>query len=452
MEKLTILIYFSMSIISCQTPEKIEDIVVIGGGLMGSSAAWQLSKNNKNILLIERQDSIYTFGSSFGEARISRSLGPKQDIFSFIQQTSVNETKKLIDYLNKDELGKLHSMENIYTTSPVTYIYYKTQLNEVEELLDGQTDKYEFASNPKEAQEKFGMKISDSTIVIREFKKYSGTLNPKILINKLHKGIRKAGNRIFYNNNVTSLIKENGIFKIKIVNSKTGLKKTVLSKKVIAAAGPYNGTLVKDIAPYFSSLISPKRLFLSFLRIDSKKYDFMTTEQKNKLKGAYPIANFNSEVFYSMIEKYDKKGRPLLKVGGHYLRTDIMDLNSVWDMELSQQEITWSKENTLEYLKKLNLPLEFSDLKYDRGYSCVYSLTKSEIPYVTKIFKKNKVIDSNFIVIGGMSGIGAKGSLAYGLIASDLILGNKNESLMYEKTKSALGSKRLMRDLKKIIN
>ena len=87
------------------------DIVVIGGGLMGSSTAWELSKYGQNVLLLEQQDSIYTFGSSFGEARISRSLGPKEDIFSFLQQTSIKETKGLIEYLNEGEREVLHSME-----------------------------------------------------------------------------------------------------------------------------------------------------------------------------------------------------------------------------------------------------------------------------------------------------------------------------------------------------
>ena len=450
MKKIIIVIYTSMSIISCDTKGKIEEIVVIGGGLMGSSTAWQLSKSKQNVLLIEQQDSIYNFGSSFGEARISRSLGPKEDIFSFLQQTSVNETKDLIDFLNKGESEQLHSMENIYKTSPITYIYYKNQLNEVKGILDGQKDKYEYASNPKDAQEKFGMKISDSTIVIREFKQFSGTLNPKILINKLHHGIQKSGSRIFYNNKVTSLSKVNGIYKINVFNTKSGLSRTIMSKKVIAAAGPYNGILVKDIAPYFSSLISPKRLFLSFLRINPDKYDSFSIDQKNKLRESYPVANFNSEIFYSMIEKNDPQDRPILKVGGHLLRTDINNLNTVWELDLSEQEINWSKENSLEYLNNLNLPIKFSDLEFIRGYSCVYSVTSSDVPYVTRILKTNKKIDSNFVLIGGMSGVGAKGSLAYGLLAADLILSKKNNSFMYQKTKSAMGIDRLINDIEDI--
>jgi len=450
MKNLAILLTIALTILSCNSKEEIENIVVIGGGLMGSSTAWELSKNGQNVLLIEQQDSIYTFGSSLGEARISRSLSPKEDIFSYLQQTSVAETNDLIDYLNEGETKTPHAMEDIYTTSPVTYIYSKSQLNEVHELLDGQKVKYEYASNKDEAVEKFGMKIPDTTIVVREFNQYSGTLNPKNLIQKLHQGIRKSGNQVTYNQKVTSLKKKNGIYEIRIIDTKTGAKKTILSKKVIAAAGPYNGILVKDVAPYFSRLISPKRLFLSFLKIKPSKYDMLTSDQKERLASSYPVAYLNSEIFYSMIEKYDEKQRPLLKVGGHFLRTEINDLDKVWEKELTAQEILWSKKNTADYLNKLDLPLELSDIEYHKGYSCVYSLTESEIPYVSHTINNGKQIDSSFVLIGGMSGVGAKGSLAYGLIAADLILDNKNDSFMYQKVKSALGSERLMKDIQNI--
>ena len=91
----------------------------------------------------------------------------------------------------------------------------------------------------------------------------------------------------------------------------------------------------KGYCPLFCRLISPKRLFLSFLKIDSDKYELLTIEQKNKLKESYPVAYLNSEIFYSMIEKYDEKESPFLKIGGHFLRTDIKNLDEVWAMELT---------------------------------------------------------------------------------------------------------------------
>jgi hypothetical protein len=51
-----------------------------------------------------------------------------------------------------------------------------------------------------------------------------------------------------------------------------------------------------------------------------------------------------------------------------------------------------------------------------------------------------------------MSGVGAKGSLAYGLIASDLLLNKDDSSIMYQKTKAVLGVERLEKDIDALKN
>jgi glycine/D-amino acid oxidase-like deaminating enzyme len=447
MNRILIFLTFSLFFFSCQDAMEMEEIVVIGGGLMGSSTAWELSKNGEKVLLIEQQDSVYTFGSSLGEARISRSLGPKNDIFSFLQKRSVAETKELIEYLNQAEPGEKHSMEDIYRTSPVSYIRYKSQQEAINLLLEEQEDKYEYAPDRESARKLFGMEVPDSVRIIREYKEYSGTLNPGVLISKLHKGITSSGNRIRYNERVISLKRKDSHYEVLIENTKTGEPETIISKKVVAAAGPYNGELVKEVAPYFQELITPKRLFLAFLRIKPAVYNNLSLEQKDQIEKSYPVADIDSEIFYSMIENYDDNGMPILKVGGHFLRTTISDLNEVWKMELDEQEIEWSKTNTLEYLRMLNLPIQDEDLQFVRGYSCVYSLTDSEIPYVTNAVSSEMEIDPNFILVGGMSGIGAKGALSYGLMASNLLLGKNDTSLVYQKAMQALGTDRLLEDL-----
>jgi len=436
----------SLVISSCQNKFE-QDIVVIGGGLMGSAAAWELSKNGQNVLLIEQQDSIYTYGSSFGEARISRSLGHQNDIFSYLQQTSIAETKKLISYLNEVSKSKLHSMEDIYASSPVTYIYGESQQHEVNMLLDGQLDRYEYAPNSEKALEMFDMTIPDSLMVIREYKEFSGTLNPKVLISKLHQGIKYSGSEILYNEKVTSLKRKNDHYEIEITNTKTEEKRVISSKKVVSAAGPYTGTLVKSVAPYFNQLITPKRLFLAFFKLDKNTFESFTTQQKKRLHEYYPIINdFDPDMFYSMIEKYDEDGAPILKIGGHFLRTDVKNLDEVWQKDLTQNEIEWSKNNTLTYFNMLNMSIDATALKFYKGYSCVYSLTETGIPYVTNVVNDNNETDPNFVVVGGMSGIGAKGSLAYGLIATNLLLNKENTTNIYQKTKTTLGFNRLLED------
>lgn len=452
MIRIPIVITLFLLLVSCGGIKDVHKVVIIGGGLMGSSAGWELSKSGEEVLLIEQQDKTYTFGSSFGEARISRSLGEQGDIFSYLQQESVAQTAELIDYLNQAENAQNHSMDDIYTTSPVTYIRYKSQQADVNRLLDEQSDPYKFAPDSSTAKALFGMQIPDSLMIIREYKKYTGTLNPNILISKLHKAMNYAGSDIWYNEKVISLKRKNALYEIQIENTKTGQVRTLLSKKIVVAAGPYNGQVIKDIAPYFKELITPKRLFLSFLKINPSIYNRFSSDEKQRLQASYPVADLSAEIYYSMIENYDTSGNPVLKVGGHFLRTEIDNLDSVWAKALTQDEIEWSKSNTIRYLNMLDLPVGIEDLKFVQGYSCVYSLTDSEVPYVTHIVDENDEIDKNIVLVGGMSGVGAKGSLAYGLIASNLLLNKDDPSDMYQKTKAALGVERLEKDIGALTN
>ena len=85
MKKTITLIIISLLLISCvreKTSEEVIDTIIIGGGLMGSATAWHLSDRGNDILILEKQDSIYTQGSSFGEARIARSNNRGSDIWS----------------------------------------------------------------------------------------------------------------------------------------------------------------------------------------------------------------------------------------------------------------------------------------------------------------------------------------------------------------------------------
>jgi len=127
----------------------MQDVIVIGGGLMGSAAAWHLSKHNERVLLLEQQGEVYEYGSSFGDSRIARSLGPQDDIFSYLNNTSVELTRELINFLNKNDT-ETHRMTDVYTTSPVTYVYDETLQEEVNQLLHkGQKDKYKHVTSKK---------------------------------------------------------------------------------------------------------------------------------------------------------------------------------------------------------------------------------------------------------------------------------------------------------------
>ena len=68
-------------------------------------------------------------------------------------------------------------------------------------------------------------------------------------------------------------------------------------------------------------------------------------------------------------------------------------------------------------------------------------MTRTGVPIVSPIFNQYGSLDKNIVVIGGMSGVGAKGCLGYGTIGANLILGNPEEaSKIYRKAAKAFGN------------
>ncbi|MDH3711430.1 MAG: FAD-binding oxidoreductase [Cyclobacteriaceae bacterium] len=431
---------------SCKSPPDAH-IVVIGGGLMGSASAWHLSQQNQEVILLEQQEQDYTFGSSFGQARITRSLGPPGDMWSYLHNRSVGEALKLINYLNEADTQN-HSMDEIYTTSPVTYLRHLKQLDRIRQLLVDQQDPYKFAQTPDSARELFNITIPDTAIILREFKQYSGTLNPQALISKLHQAIKLQGNQIWYGHKLDELKRVGDHFELIITHSSTGETKAIRCKKVVSAAGPYSGQVLQYVAPYFQQLINPKRVFLAFFTPTDEQYKLMTAEQLELINFSYPLINSSRgdriNANFSMLEGQTENGKPIIKIGGHFQRTAIEDLSKVWKIPLSRQEKAWGYRHTLNYLNYLGLTVD--SLEFVKGYSCVYSLTESEKPYVTTI----DATDNALVVVGGMSGVGAKGAMTYGLLASNLVLGNTETTPEYKMLEQELGYSRLQSDLEKL--
>ncbi len=106
----------------------------------------------------------------------------------------------------------------------------------------------------------------------------------------------------------------------------------------------------------------------------------------------------------------------------------------------SLQEINTCKEEFCQYLQLNKLPIELANVEYHQGYSCMYSLSSSQIPYVHYLKRNNGQLDNNFVGMAGMCGIGAKGSLCYGFIAANLLSGVHLTDKMYELTKAKLAS------------
>ncbi len=59
----------------------------------------------------------------------------------------------------------------------------------------------------------------------------------------------------------------------------------------------------------------------------------------------------------------------------------------------------------------------------------------------------NGTPDPSLVVIAGLSGVGAKGALAYGLLAANQLLGKSSDDKMYQKALRLMGPERLEKDL-----
>ena len=243
----------------------MENILIIGGGLMGSATAWELSKAGEKVMLIEQQGEHYKSGSSYGDARISRSLGPKKDIFSFVHNKTVEEVGKLIRFLNEDSPGKKHKMEDVYTTSPVSYFYHKSQYEAIRKLrFKKQKRDYKKASGDA-AFRKFGVTLPDDYILVREYRKHSGTLNPRVLIEKLRLGIERKGSQIKYNCKAVRLTKKQGFYEVEILNTKTNKSKTIQAKKSCRCSGCIYGGFVGKYRTLFQKINHAKKgVFIVF--------------------------------------------------------------------------------------------------------------------------------------------------------------------------------------------
>jgi len=223
-----------------------------------------------------------------------------------------------------------------------------------------------------------------------------------------------------------------------------------VAEKVVSAAGPYTGKLLQEVAPEFDQLITPRRVYLAFFEVTPQFWNELSPPEQLGLRNLFP--GINSTVptrgagSFSMIERFTEHGTPIIKIGGHFQRSDIQDLDSIWQQSLSDVEIDWARVSLLRHLSLLGIGLTGDHLRLDSGYSCVYSLTESEVPYVTNAPMSDGRADPDLIVIGGLSGVGAKGSLAYGAIAADLLLDRSETDADYLAAREAFGFERMRRD------
>lgn len=427
----------------------MSNTVVIGGGLMGCAAAWELSKAGQKITLLEAQNETYTVGSSLGNSRITRCLEHQNSILSYLQILSIQKSKELISFLNAQQTGVNHNMEEIYKTSPITSIYEKhTQSNSVDSLQYNKSLCDYLVAEKEEAFEKLALTIDEAEIVFQEYKEYSGTFNPQKLIEKLSLGIKLSNNEILYQHKVLDLVKNENGYSIEVLDGAQNTTITLKATKVIVAGGAWSAEILKNIAPYFRKLLKPKSVFNSYFKINDRVYKGFSKDQRVKITSFMPIFYRYTDRFYAMIDNFNADEPPIFKTGCDAFQRRIKQIDDAWDLEPSPEVVAKNKNHLHYYFKMLNISIDLKDIELIENKACVYTISTNEKPFVTQLISTNNHIDENAVVIAGLSGLGAKGSLGYGYVATQLLLKNMDTDPMFLKTMDELSTSRLLEELK----
>ncbi len=451
MRSLLLILIGLFSLGSC-APQEVREVVVIGGGLMGSATSWHLANAGTPVLLLEQQDSVYTRGSSFGQTRITQKHSLQDDKWAYLHMRSLRETSNMIDYLNERyQTARPYIMEDIYTTAIVTNVHPKERLDELRTTFERQEVDYKVAATQEEAAAQFKMNIADDEVVIREYGLYTGTLNPQALINHLHLALNGLESEVRYKSRVTSLTRERGHYKIELESTDSGEKEVIYAERVVSAAGPYSGRLLAELNPGLDKIIEPQRVFQAFLRLKSDVFENLDIPNQVRYSMGFPVVSEHQDDplrnFSTTIEAFDTKGNPTLKVGGYLPDSSVSNLDMVWDLNLSQEEQEFALQSTRQYLEKLGIGVSVDELEYLNGRSSVYSMTDTAVPYVTQIPDASGKQLENLVMLAGMSGMGAEGAMAYGRVAATLLMGEAPDEPALGDLIPWLGYERLQQDL-----
>ena len=233
------------------------DIIIIGGGIVGVSAAYYASLENLRVLLIEK-DSIASHASGFAYGGITPHVGLEEnDPYNQISQYSYNLHKSLAD-----EIPQISGIDYGYKSYP----NFELALNEKEEkeleeiyTKYSHLNIYEYFSKKelRKIEPRLGSKIRSSLVT-----KLSSGVEPYKLTLGLGTAAEKNGIEILNTEvNDINIESENNI-KISTSN-----KKELFTENLLVSAGPWSSFFSK----WFGFEIPIKPLKGQILRLKSNE-------------------------------------------------------------------------------------------------------------------------------------------------------------------------------------
>lgn len=379
------------------------DVIVVGGGIMGSCTAYQTSKRGYSTLLLDQFDLLHHRGSSHGESRTIRVTYPEPYYSSMVLESSKlwEEAQSQIGYrvlypTNQLDIGKANDCS-------LQAVIRSCRSNSVEcRVLDhAQVDK-EFSGGVVVPQDWIGV-VSGG----------AGVIKPTKAVCMFQTLAFRNGAILKDNMKVTDISRDVG--GCLVVSTATGKK--FRGKKCVITAGAWMNKLVKAVTGREVPIL-PLETTICYWKIKEEH------ERMYSIDGGFPtFAGYGSPYIYGT-PSLEYPG--LIKVGVHGGRFCDPDKR------------TWTPEPELMDLLKKWVKERFGGrVEHDRpmsAQSCMYSMTPDEdyvIDFLGGEFGKDVVI------AGGFSGHGFKMGPVIGRIVADLVLHGEAKGVKLEYFKLA---------------
>jgi sarcosine oxidase len=358
---------------------EIFDVIVLGLGAHGSSAAYHLSKNDIKVCGIDKFVPPHVFGSSHGESRIIRQ--------------AYHESPMYVP-LVKDAYTLWNTLENISGKKLLLKTGGLILGNENGMVIKGarlsaetHNVPYEYL-NSKEIAKRFpALKPTEDTVAVVE--QSAGILFPEKCIKTNLELANKNGARLLFGEAVQSIKQKNN--HVEIVTGKNIFQ----TEKLIVSVGAW----LNDLLPELKLPLNIKRQVLFWFRNENKQMQqFIEPEQLPIFIWEYS----SPHIFYGFPDLGSG-----IKIAPHHEGQSIHpDLLS---KEVYEDEIKQMKNILDKYFN--------ADTRFSSSDVCMYTNTPDE-HFIVDYYPSNK----NIIMASPCSGHGFKFSSAIGKMLCDMAL------------------------------
>lgn len=409
---------------------KNSSITIIGGGIVGCSIAYELSKGYRNITVLERNNAIPGLNqSSTNEGSIHSGIYYPKEIMPLKAKLCVLGNKLLYEFLQKYNLPFKKNGKLIIATN-----------SEEEEYLDF-FQKVGIGNGVLGIKKITGKKAMNvepnlanvtSALLIPS----SGFASPDALITKI-KSLAKANGVLFSVGTRVLNITQDGN-KFTITTLLRTRKDTVTTDLIINSAGLFADEIARMINPKFSYEIDPvrgeffnfdrskrKNLWLGGMHIYQPPYCYKI--QGGKMK----VVNVNA----AKLSEFLKEGKVFItagihlspvfeKAGGRYIFGNKIAISPIKTVGLGKEDYTSKLHNANGFIQKIHYffpNVKKEDIQFD--HSGIMAPLKGFRDFVIEKDKANP----NFINLVGMESPAWTSCLAIGKYVTELV-GDNNLS------------------------